>query len=75
MTAVLDAVGRIDQRWLLVALLLVLDLWAATLVVLSRVGRREKVLWCGVIFLCPIVGCLFWFVLGPKAERPGPAGS
>ncbi len=61
-----EAVATIDSRWILLALLGVLDVWAGALVAFSSAPRREKVLWIGVIFLCPIVGCLFWFVFGPK---------
>jgi hypothetical protein len=66
MNELLDVAARIDTRWVLVALLVALDVWAITLVVLSTASRREKVLWSSVLVLCPIVGCLFWFVLGPK---------
>lgn len=61
-----DAVATIDPRWTLLALLVVLDGWALGHVWLSRERRREKVLWTGVLLLCPIIGCLFWFVFGPK---------
>lgn len=66
MSELATASATIDSRWLLVALLAALDLWAIGLVVLSRASRREKTLWTGVVILCPIVGCLLWFVLGPK---------
>jgi hypothetical protein len=32
----------------------------------SNGSRREKVLWSVIVLLCPIIGCLFWFSLGPK---------
>lgn len=70
MNDLLELAARIDLRWVLAALLFVLDVWAITLVLLSTSARREKVLWTSVILLCPIVGCLFWFVLGPKPMRP-----
>jgi hypothetical protein len=66
MNELLEVAARIDTRWVLVALLVALDVWAITLVVLSSASLREKVLWSSVLVLCPIVGCLFWFVLGPK---------
>lgn len=69
MTALVEAAARIDLRWVLVALIAALDVWAIGLVLLSAAARREKVLWSSVIVLCPIVGCLFWFVLGPKPTR------
>lgn len=66
MSALLDAVGALDSRWLLALLLVVLDVWAVGLVLASGARRREKILWSGVLILCPIIGCLFWYVLGPK---------
>ena len=66
MNELLEVAARIDMRWVLVALLVALDVWAITLVVLSAASRRDKVVWSGVLVLCPVVGCLFWFVLGPK---------
>jgi hypothetical protein len=69
MNDLVEIAARIDLRWVLAALLLALDVWAIGLVLLSVAARREKVLWSSVIVLCPIVGCLFWFVLGPKPTR------
>lgn len=66
MNELAEGLGALDSRWLLVAFLLALDLWAIGLVSASRAGRREKVLWTVVILLCPIIGCLLWYVLGPK---------
>lgn len=58
--------GRIDTRWLLVILIGALDLWSAGLALRSRASRRERFLWAAVILLCPIIGLMIWFVLGPK---------
>lgn len=73
MTA-LEALLSLDTRWVLVALLLVLDAWAIGLILRSEAPWREALLWSAIIVLCPIVGCLFWYVLGPKpdlrADRP-----
>ena len=60
------AAAAIDSRWVLLALLLALDLWAITLVIASDAARREKLLWTLVLLLCPIIGCLLWYVFGPK---------
>lgn len=62
------AVGTVDSRWLLLAFLLALDAWAIALVFSSRARLKEKLLWTGVLLLCPIVGCLLWYVLGPKPQ-------
>lgn len=71
MNAVLDWAAALDMRLVLVALLVALNLWATCITALSTAPRREKVLWVAVIFLCPIVGSVLWFVFGPKlwAER------
>ncbi len=63
----------IDTRLMLAVYLLVLDVWAIALIWKARPGRREAVLWTGIVLLCPIVGCLFWYALGPKPTgRPAP---
>lgn len=71
MNAVLDWAAALDMRLVLVALLVVLNLWATGVTALSTAPRREKTLWVAVLFLCPIVGSVLWFVFGPKlwAER------
>ena len=66
MRTVTEAVGAIDSRWLLAAFLLALDAWAIGLVFGSGASRKERALWIVVLLLCPIVGCLLWYVLGPK---------
>lgn len=73
MEALLDWAAGLDTRWVLAAYLVALDAWSIGLLVRSDGSRREKVLWSGVIVLCPIVGCVLWYVLGPKPV-PGPAG-
>lgn len=56
----------LDSRWILVGCLLVLDIWCVGLVFMSDAGRRERWLWTAIILLCPVVGCILWYVLGPK---------
>lgn len=69
MNGVLEFAATIDPRWVLIALLGALDLWAGLLVAFSTAARRDKILWIGILVLCPIVGCLLWFVFGPKWQR------
>jgi len=69
MNALAAAAATLDPRWVLVALLGALDLWAIGEVWLSREPLRDRLLWTGIVLVCPIIGCLFWFVLGPKAPR------
>jgi hypothetical protein len=71
MNELLQAVNAVDTRWSLAALLLVLDLWAIGLIVRARASRREMILWSAIVILCPVIGCLFWYVLGPKPELAG----
>lgn len=76
MNELLDAITRIDTRVVLVVALLVLDIWAIGMTLASNASRKEKVLWSGIVILCPIFGCLFWFSLGPKPDLigTGPSG-
>lgn len=64
----------VDNRWVLLGCLLVLDAWCVSLVFMSDAGVRERWLWTGVIVLCPVVGCILWYVLGPKPRLAEDAG-
>lgn len=66
----LAAAARIDTRWLLVCLLAVLDTWCIGLIARSDTSIRQKVAWSAVVVLCPVVGCVYWYVLGPKPDLP-----
>lgn len=68
----IDWVLAIDSRWMLAVLLLVLDTWSIGLILKSRPGAREALLWSGIVLLVPVFGCLFWYSLGPKpVHSPG----
>jgi hypothetical protein len=69
MSALAEAAAALDMRWVLLGLLIVLNAWSITLVWLANARRREKVLWTAVVMLCPIIGSLFWFVLGPNTRE------
>lgn len=71
----LEYVNSWDARWVLAALLVVLDAWAIGLIVRARPALRVGILWSAIVVLCPIVGCLFWYVLGPKPLPGGSAGA
>jgi len=71
----LHLLGTLDMRWVLVGLLVVLDGWAIGLIARSKDPRADKSVWTGIVIFCPIVGCLLWYVLGPKPPRPGVPGS
>jgi len=69
-TATPELLRNLDTRWVLAILLVVLDIWAVTLIWKARPPRREAVLWSGIVLLCPVVGCWFWYILGPKPILP-----
>lgn len=71
MNGLLDSIRQIDTRVVLVAALIVLDVWAIGMTLASDASRKEKTLWSGIVILCPIFGCLFWFSLGPKPSLIG----
>lgn len=75
MEALLDAAAGIDSRWVLAVTLLLLDVWCIGLLLRSDGSVRSRLLWTGIIILCPVVGCVLWYVLGPKPDMlPEEAG-
>jgi hypothetical protein len=66
MTEILDFANGLDSRWVLAALLFALDAWAIGLIVRARPTPRVGLLWSAIIVVCPVIGCLFWYALGPK---------
>lgn len=64
---------EIDTRIALVVFVAAIDLWSVVLLLRSDGSGREKALWSAVILLCPIVGCVLWYVLGPKPRLVAPA--
>ncbi len=68
MNGILDFVIGWDSRWVLAGLLVVLDAWAIGLIVRARPARKVGILWSAIIVLCPIIGLLFWYALGPKPD-------
>lgn len=68
MSRLLETLSGLDTRAALAVFLAAVDAWAVGLLVRSSGSRREKWLWTAVIVLCPIVGCVLWYVLGPKPK-------
>jgi hypothetical protein len=64
--SLVESILALDTRIMLIVFLLVLDGWAIWLIVRARPSRKEAVLWSAIVLLCPIVGCLLWYALGPK---------
>lgn len=75
MIEILEAVNGWDTRWVLAVLLAVLDVWAIHLIVRARPAFKVGLLWSTIVVLCPIIGCLFWYVLGPKPLPGGVAST
>ncbi len=67
----LEFVIGLDSRWVLAALLAALDAWAIGLIIRARPAPRVGLLWSAIIVLCPIIGLLFWYALGPKPVLEG----
>ncbi len=74
MSGLIDAIIAMDTRLMLLVLLLVLDAWAITMIVKARPPLKEGLLWAAIVVLCPIIGCLFWYALGPKPLTRSPGG-
>lgn len=79
MNTLLEVAGSVDTRVALGVFLVAIDAWAVGMLARSDGSRRDKWLWAGVIVFCPIVGCVLWYVLGPKPavaahERGKPGG-
>ncbi len=66
MNGLIEAIVAMDTRWMLLVFLAVLDAWAITLLIKARPPLRDGILWAAIVILCPIIGCLFWYSLGPK---------
>ena len=74
MSGLIDAIIAMDTRLMLLVFLLVLDAWAITMIVKARPPLKEGLLWTAIVVLCPIIGCLFWYALGPKPLTRSPDG-
>lgn len=73
MSELLDAAAALDTRIALLVFLAALDFWVLGLVFRAPASRREKTLWTVIVVLCPVVGCVLWYVLGPKPRLVGPS--
>jgi len=71
MRDLVEFVIRLDSRLVLAGLLAVLDGWAIGLIVRAKPRLKVGLLWSAIIVLCPIIGLLFWYALGPKPLPPG----
>lgn len=76
MKSLIDSIIALDTRVMLLVFLFVLDAWAIALIIKARPSRKDALLWSAIVLLCPIIGCLFWYALGPKPlkESSGSTG-
>lgn len=44
-----------------------LSLWAIVSIIGSGVSTGQKVLWCLLVLILPILGFIIWFFAGPRA--------
>lgn len=50
-------------------ILLIADVWAIVNIFQSGASTERKVIWTVVVILFPLVGLIFWLLLGPRTGR------
>jgi phospholipase D-like protein len=50
-------------------LILIADVWAIVNIFQSTASTERKVIWTVVVILAPVVGFVFWLLLGPRTGR------
>ncbi len=56
----------VEVTGLMGLIILVLAVWAIVSTAGSVASTGQKVLWIGLILVLPVIGFIFWFLLGPK---------
>ncbi|UIP87595.1 PLD nuclease N-terminal domain-containing protein [Pseudomonas phenolilytica] len=51
-------------------IILALDIWAIVSVVRSDASSGKKVMWVLLIVILPVLGLVFWGLMGPRGNRP-----
>ncbi len=46
--------------------ILILNVWAIIRIVQSGASTGTKVLWTVLVLLLPVIGLIFWYLMGPK---------
>lgn len=65
---------NINYLWIaVVAVLLLLDLWAINSVWRADRSSGSKALWTAVIVLLPLIGLVIWGIAGPRGVTKGPS--
>lgn len=57
---------NVEVGGLLGLIWLIIVIWAILKVAKSSAGTMSKVVWILVLLFFPLIGLLFWFLLGPK---------
>jgi len=47
-------------------LIFVADIWAIFSIFKSRAKDGEKILWCLLVLILPLLGLIIWYLAGPK---------
>lgn len=47
-------------------IILILNVWAIIRIVQSGASTGTKVLWTVLVLLLPVIGLIFWYLMGPK---------
>jgi hypothetical protein len=47
-------------------IILILNVWAIIRIVQSGASTATKVLWTVLVLLLPVIGLIFWYLMGPK---------
>lgn len=50
-------------------ILLALNIWAFISIIGSNRATGNKVLWCLLVLLLPLIGFIIWLIAGPRAEQ------
>jgi hypothetical protein len=58
-----------ERGGILGLILLIADVWAIVNIFQSGASTERKVIWTVVVILFPLVGLIFWFLLGPRTGR------
>lgn len=49
-------------------LILIADIYALISILGSRAATGEKLLWCLLVILLPVIGLIIWFFMGPRSR-------
>lgn len=58
-----------ERGGILGLILLIADVWAIVNIFQSGASTERKVIWTVVVILFPLVGLIFWLLLGPRTGR------